>query len=100
MRKNFFQKLLSRFLCSKKLESMNFAHFGPGTMLKFDIFYLCRNSHGSLPKQDVFVSAVAFIFFQSDFVISMILLKINLKIDLLDLNYLYFDTKHDVFGWN
>ena len=39
MKKNFFQKLLSRFLCSKKLENMNLAHFGPGSRPISDNFF-------------------------------------------------------------
>ena len=31
MSKKKFQNFLSRFLCSKKLENMNLAHFGPGS---------------------------------------------------------------------
>ena len=43
--KNFFSKFFvknldSRFSCSKKLENMNFAHFGPGSRPTFDNFFL------------------------------------------------------------
>ena len=37
--KIFFQKFLSRFLCSKKLENMNLAHFGPGSRPISDNFF-------------------------------------------------------------